>query len=92
MKYTAWYFIWVGFLMIGQWGFFLVTGAVPELRTEPIRITFHLAAEFVTVICLIVGGIALLRREPWSKGFSLFPAGLLAYTAIVSSGYFAQQG
>ena len=78
--------------MFGQWGFFLAVGAVPELATEPVRIAFHLAAEFVTAACLVVSGIALLRRKPFAKDLGLFAAGLLAYTAIVSPGYFAQQG
>jgi hypothetical protein len=47
--------------MFGQWGFFLAMGAVPELRTEPIRVAFHLAAEFATAFSLLTGGIALLR-------------------------------
>ncbi|WP_423224979.1 hypothetical protein [Candidatus Amarolinea aalborgensis] len=48
-------------LLPGQWGFFLAMGAVPELRTEPIRVAFHLAAEFATAFSLLTGGIALLR-------------------------------
>ena len=78
--------------MIGQWAFLLAVGAVPELRTEPIRISFHLAAEFATAICLIVCGVALLRGAPWAKNMTLFSAGMLAYTTIVSPGYFAERG
>ena len=37
----------VGAGMIGQWLFLLASGQVPELETEPLRIRFHLAAEFV---------------------------------------------
>jgi hypothetical protein len=78
--------------MFGQWSFFLAVGAVPELQSEPVRIAFHLAAEFVTAVCLIVSGVALLRGAPWGRGLYLVAAGMLAYTAIVSPGYFAQQG
>jgi hypothetical protein len=92
MKFSAWFSIIIGVLMFGQWGFFLAAGAVPELVTEPVRIAFHLAAEFITAVCLVVSGIALLRGKPFAKGLGLFAAGLLAYTAIVSPGYFAQQG
>lgn len=92
MKFSAWYLILVGVLMFGQWGFFLAAGSVPELQTEPYRIGFHLAGEFATAACLIAGGIGLLRRNHWGRGFALFAAGLLAYTAIVSPGYFAQSG
>jgi hypothetical protein len=92
MAFSAWYSIVVGVLILGQWGFFLAVGAVPELQTEPIRIAFHLAAEFATAICLLAGGVALLRGAPWAKNLALFAAGMLAYTTIVSPGYFAQLG
>lgn len=92
MKFSAWYGIAVGLLMFGQWGFFLAAGLVPELQTEPIRISFHLAAEFATAACLLAGGIALLLGKPWGRSVALIAAGMLAYTAVVSPGYFAQQG
>src|SRR5512141_2434539 len=92
MKYTAWCFLLIGLLMFGQWGFSFAAGAVPEVTTEPVRLAFHVAAEAVTAVCLIVGGIALLLRKRWAPKFGLIAAGLLAYTVIVSPGYFAQQG
>ncbi len=92
MKYSAWFFISVGLLMVAQWGFFLSVGAVSELQSEPIRISLHLLGEFVTAIFLIVSGIALRQKKAWAKPAALFAAGMLTYTVIVSPGYFAQQG
>ena len=92
MKFPAWYSMLVSVLMFGQWGFFLAVGAVPEVQTEPIALAFHLTAEFATAICLIAGGFALLRKAPWAKTCALLAAGMLAYTTIVSPGYFAQLG
>jgi hypothetical protein len=92
MKFSAWYSILVGLLMLGQWGFFLAVGAVPELSSEPVRLGFHLAAELATAAALIAGGVALLRGKAWGRDLALFAAGMLAYTAIVSPGYFAQLG
>ncbi|HSM23445.1 MAG TPA: hypothetical protein VK856_01110 [Anaerolineaceae bacterium] len=92
MKFSAWYSILVGILMIGQWGFFLGTGQVPELQTEPIRIAFHLAAELITAIMLVFGGYLLLKKTSLSKQLALVAAGMLLYTTIVSPGYFAQLG
>jgi hypothetical protein len=92
MKFSAWYSILVGILMIGQWGFFLGTGQVPELQTEPVRITFHLAAELITAIALIFSGYLLLKMTPLSKHLALIATGMLLYTTIVSPGYFAQSG
>jgi hypothetical protein len=92
MHFTAWYTILIGILMIVQWSFFLATGSVPEVQSEPIRLAFHLAAEFVTAICLIVAGGAVLRSKAWGRTFMLAALGMLVYTVIISPGYFAQQG
>jgi len=52
----------------------------------------HIAAEFVTAVLLIVGGVALLKS--WKYGINLFQVsmGMLIYTLIQSPGYFAEQG
>jgi hypothetical protein len=92
MKFSGIFSIVVGLLMFGQWGFFLAAGAVPELQTEPVRIALHLAGEFMTAACLIVGGVVVLRGISWGRTLALVAGGMLAYTAVVSPGYFAQQG
>jgi len=53
--------------MIGQWTFSYVSGQIPELESESIRIRFHLAAEFATAVALIVGGLGLLTRQSWGS-------------------------
>lgn len=92
MKFAGWYGIGVGLLMLAQWTFFLLTGEVTELQTEPIRIAFHLAGEFVTALALIVGSIALLKQRAWGGMVYSVAAGMPLYSVIVSPGYFAQQG
>jgi hypothetical protein len=92
MKFAGIYGILIGILMIVQWTFFIATGQVPELETEPVRIGFHLAGEFITALGLIISGIGLLRRAAWSRSAYFLSTGMLAYSAIVSPGYFAQQG
>jgi hypothetical protein len=92
MKFAGWYGIVVGLLMVTQWIFFLVTGQVTELQTEPFRIAFHLAGELITACALIVGGIALLQQRAWGVMVYLVATGMLLYSVIVSPGYFAQQG
>ncbi len=92
MKFSGIFSIVVGALMLAQWAFFIAAGQVPELRTEPYRIGFHLAAEAATALALIVSGIGLLNRRAWGRTLSLVALGMLIYTAIVSPGYFAQQG
>ena len=92
MTFAALYAIFVGVMMIGQWAFSLLKGQVPELETEPIRIRFHLAAEFVTAAALILGGVGLLADSAWGSKLHLVAMGMLLYTVIVSPGYFAQKG
>ncbi|RIK40276.1 MAG: hypothetical protein DCC57_19620 [Chloroflexi bacterium] len=92
MAFAAWYAIIVGLLMLGQWGFFLATGQVPELQSEPWRIAFHLAAEGMTAAGLVISGIGLLRNRAWARAAYLLTVGMLVYSAIASPGYFAQQG
>lgn len=92
MKFSAWYGIVVGFGMIAQWTFSIVSGGVPEFRTEPWRIAFHLAAEFSTALMLILSGIATLKSTTWGKTALLVGLGMVIYSEIVSPGYFAQFG
>ena len=92
MKFAAIYGIFVGMLMFAQWIFFLASGQVPELQTEPWRIAMHLAAEFVTAAGLIIAGWGLLQSKGWGANAYMVFAGMLIYLVIVSPGYFAQQG
>jgi hypothetical protein len=92
MKFSAWYGIVVGLLMIAQWMVSIFSGGVPEFQTEPWRIGFHLAAEFSTAIMLIVGGTAMLRSIRWGRTILLIGLGMVIYSEIVSPGYFAQLG
>ena len=67
MIFSAVFALIVGIGMIGMWSFLLLTKQVPELETEPLRIRFHIAAEFATSIALVTGGIGLLTGQSWSR-------------------------
>lgn len=92
MNFPAIFAIIVGVGMIGQWAVSYFSKQIPELKTEPIRIGFHLAAEFITALALIAGGLGLLGGWAWGVPVYLVATGMLLYTAIVSPGYFAQKG
>lgn len=92
MIFPAIYAIIIGTGMIGQWSVSYATKRIPELQSEPIRIWFHIAAEMVTAIMLVAAGIALLATASWAPKLYFISIGMLFYTAIVSPGYFAQQG
>lgn len=82
----------VGIGMIAMWSISYFTKQIPELEAEPIRIKFHLAAEFATAIVLIIAGSGLITTQEWAASIYLLSMGLLLYTVIVSPGYFAQKG
>lgn len=82
----------VGVMMVAMWSVFAVTGQIPELETSPNEIAFHLAAEFLTAFALIVGGLGLALRRRWGYAVNLVALGMLAYTVVVSPGYYAQTG
>ncbi|MDQ3864390.1 MAG: hypothetical protein M3317_13025 [Actinomycetota bacterium] len=90
--FAAVYSIAVGSLMIGWWAFSFTKGRVPETRTEPVRLAFHLAAEALTAVLLVVGGFGLLFSSSWASAVYLVGSGMLLYSVIVSPGYFAQRG
>jgi hypothetical protein len=91
MTLIAGFFVVVGVGMIAQWIFSLITRQVPELKDEPLRIIFHLIAELSTAIILILAGAALLGKSLVGYPLSLIGAGMLLYTVINSSGYFAHK-
>lgn len=92
MIFPALFAIIVGIGMIGLWIMLLLTKQVAELETEPLRIRFHIAAEFATAIALVVAGVGLLTGQSWSQWLYLVAAGMLLYTVIVSPGYYAEKG
>lgn len=80
----------VGIMMILQWGFFLLTGNVPELETTPVSIIFHITVELITAVVLI-STFFLLRNVSRKKvALAIYAQGMLGYTVINSAGYFAQ--
>ena len=91
MNFPALYAIVVGLLILGQWAFFLITRQVPELKTERVRVLFHIADEFLTAAVLIASGVGLLMQQSWATASYPVALGMLLYTIIVSSGYFAQK-
>ncbi|MFN2215598.1 MAG: hypothetical protein ACK2TS_01520 [Anaerolineales bacterium] len=92
MKFAGWFGILVGIGMMLMWIFFLVSGQVPEINSEPYRIAFHLAAEFATAIGLVISGLGVLRNRSKFINIYLVSGGMLVYSLIVSPGYYAQLG
>jgi peptidoglycan/LPS O-acetylase OafA/YrhL len=91
-RVVAAYSLLIGVMMAAMWTVSALTGQIPEVKESPKEIAFHLAAEFVTAFALVVGGLGLATRRPWGFTVNLVALGMLAYTVIVSPGYYAQTG
>jgi hypothetical protein len=74
----------------------LITGQDPELqnslKTEPIAIGLHIAAEFLTAIALLIAGIGLFTDRSWAVKVFLLSVGFLTYSVINASGFYGQRG
>jgi uncharacterized membrane protein len=92
MIYSVVFAIATGLGMIGYWILSYQTKQIPEIESEPFRIWFHIAAEMLTALVLIVSAVGLLVNPILGRSAYLVALGMLFYTAIVSSGYFAQKG
>jgi len=75
--------------IIGMWIVFYAAGNIPELVTEPVRISMHILAEVITIM-LIIGGIFILTGIKWGKEIYFLSMGMLIYTLIQSPGYFIE--
>jgi hypothetical protein len=81
-----------GISMFVVWGILLATGQVVELQTSPFGTIFLLAAEFLTAISLLIGGLGLLTDKNWGLRADLTALGMLLYCTVFSIGVFGQQG
>lgn len=88
---AALYSITIGITMMGMWFSLIMTNQVQEMKTESIRITYHLIGEFLTAIFLVIGGFGLFTNRGWGLHVFLISMGMLLYTVIVSAGYYWQK-
>ena len=85
------YAIVVGIGIIGLWTMLLLTNQVPELKTEPIAIKFHITAEIVMGILSLLSGIFLLIGLSWAPYFFILAMGSVIYAVINAAGYYGQR-
>ncbi len=93
MGRIGWFQIVVGAGILLLWPVLILAGEVPELEAGQRDILFHIAAEAVTGVLLVVGGVLLLRGGAGgARMVSAFALGALLYTGINSAGYYAELG
>jgi hypothetical protein len=81
----------IGIIMLFLWSFFLISGLIPESNSRPTEITLHLVVEYCTAIMLIISGIRVLFTKGQGEGMLLLSIGMLFYTLLNSSGYYAEK-
>ena len=84
------YIILIGVAMLCMWLLLLIKREVPELKTKPTQIFFHLIAEFLTSIMLIIGGIGYLMNQPWGVALFFIAVGMVIYSTINAAGFYGQ--
>ncbi len=88
------YSVLIGLMMIGMWVSLLLTKQVPELKPAsyaPRLIAYHIVAELLTAIVLIISGVGLFLGSDWSRILSAISLGMLLYSVINSPGKYAHE-
>ena len=92
---VASYSVLVGVATIATWIFLLTIGDVPQAFERPFELTFHILAEVVAAILLIMAGAGLFylnSKSGWAPKLSLFSLGMLLYATINAIGAYLQEG
>jgi len=84
------YTIIIGITMLGMWFLLLIKREVPDLKTKPTQIFFHLVAEFLTAVMLIIGGIGFIMNQPWGMALFFIAIGMVIYSTINAAGFYGQ--
>ncbi len=84
------YTIVIGITMLGMWFLLLIKREVPDLKTKPTQIFFHLVAEFLTAVMLIIGGIGFIMNQPWCTAIFFIAIGMVIYSTINAAGFYGQ--
>jgi hypothetical protein len=81
----------VGFIMLCLWMYFLFITKLPDFEIKPAEVSIHLAVEICTAIMLIISGIRVVFTKGEGEGMLLLSMGMLFYTLLNSSGYYAEK-
>ena len=76
--------------MLVMWFILLIKREVPELKTKPTQIFFHLTAEFITSLILIIGGLGLVMDQSWGIVVFYIAIGMVIYSTINAAGFYGQ--
>ncbi len=91
-KIIGFYYLAVGIGIIGLWTMLYVSKQIPELETEPAAIAFHIFIEIAMGVMAIITALSILKRKKSSLTLMLITSGMLMYSVVNSSGYYAETG
>ena len=81
----------VGLSIASLWSTMLLGRRIPELAEGLPSIRFHLTAEFLASIGLLIGGIGMLLNTSWGTVVAAVSLGAALYSTINSPGYYADR-
>ncbi len=82
----------VGISILALWGMLFSTNQIPELATEPFRISLHIFSELLLAVLLIATAVSIWKRSKSADRLFVFTMGVLLYSVINAAGYFGQSG
>ena len=82
------FYILNGFSMLMVWPVLIITGGVPELKTQFTYMVFHLAAEGTTATIGIITGVGLLLKREWSKPLYFLSSGFFLVAGYLACTYY----
>lgn len=83
------YSILLGFAVLAMWGFLIIQGDIEEGLIE---MGFHLYAEFIMAVILIVSGFMMLGKRPLSVETNMTGHAIVVYSVLNAAGYYGQRG
>ncbi len=86
------YAIAVSIFMFWIWMYFAITNTVPFYEERPLEMSLHIAAEMMTCMALLAGGIGLLKSISWGRSVYFLGMGMLAYALVNSPGMYVESG
>jgi hypothetical protein len=89
---TALFSIICGALLLALWTTLFATGQVTDIAERPVAYAFHLTAEALTALLLILSGVAVLRQAAYARRLFYFAGGMLFIAAMGMLVFYVQDG
>lgn len=91
-RFAGWFGIVVALALMGMWLVLLREGRVADVYTAPVALMFHLVAEGLTALVLLLSGVGLLLGAQVAPPGYRVGIGMLLYSLLEGAGYFAERG